>query len=129
MESGGLVTFRQCRVYKSRMDEILHRPAQDQDCLADMKNLRGAFPDDMHTEERFGLAMENQLEAPGRIPANLPARYLAIVSNTYLVRNVLFGELFLGLSYEGNLGDGVNAVGIVRWIGMNHQAESVRGRN
>jgi hypothetical protein len=60
--------------------------------------------------------MENDLEPPCCIAANLPPRYFAVTGNSDFVRNVLAGELSFCLSDERNLWYRLNPVRIVVWF-------------
>ena len=61
--------------------------------------------------------MEDDLQPPSRIAANLAACNLAIVRNADLVGNILLGKLLLSLADEADLGNGVDTVWIEARVG------------
>ncbi len=92
-----------------------------------MQQLGSAFADDMHAQDLFGLAMEDQLQPPRGVAPNLPARHLTIIRHAHFVGNVLVGKFLLGLADEGDLRNGVNPVGIQGGVGNSRRAESEGG--
>src|SRR5580700_1853757 len=74
VERGRFVAFRQGRVIEHRVHEIVHRPLEGQNRLADVHQFGRPFSYDMHAEDLLSLAMENQLEPPRGVSANLTAR-------------------------------------------------------
>src|SRR5437764_1889955 len=81
----------------------------------------------MHSQNLPGFAMENQLQPPGRVAPNLPARDLTIIRHTHLVRDIRVRELLFRLADEGYLRDRVNPVRIERRIGAGRQTEGESG--
>src|SRR5437763_7078094 len=81
----------------------------------------------MDAEHFACLAMKNNLEASGCVPANLTACDFTIVRDTDLVRSILFGKLLLGFSGERNLGNRVNSVWISSGIRVDGFVVRFRG--
>ncbi len=117
IESGHFVALGQCRIVEDGVDEVVDCAAEGHDGLADVNQLGGAFADDVHAEDLAGVAVEDELESSGGVAANLASSNFAIVGHADFVGNVFAGQLFLSLSYEADLGNGVNAVGIEAGIG------------
>src|SRR4051812_29645723 len=86
IEGGHLVTLRQRRVVEDCLYEVIKLTAERHDGLAYVEELAGAFADDMHAEDRVCLAVEDELEATGRIAADLAASDFAIVGDADFVR-------------------------------------------
>jgi len=61
------------------------------------------------------------------VASDLPAGNFAVVGDTDFVGDVFLGELLLGLADEGDLRNGVYAIGIAGGVGVYVQAESARG--
>src|SRR5579863_9640464 len=83
----------------------------------------------MDSQNFAGFPMEDELQAAGSVAADLAARDFAIVRHSDFVRNILVGELFLGLADERNLRDRVDPVGIIGRIGMHRRSEGPRRGN
>src|SRR5438105_2880634 len=71
--------------------------------------------------------MEEQLKAAIDLATNLAARDLAIISDANFIGHVFIGELFFCFADEGNLRNGVDAVGIAGGIGVHVEIESAAG--
>src|SRR5580704_446409 len=93
IESSGFITFCQRWIIKDRIDEIVHRSAQNHHRLPDMHQLAGSFADDVDAEQHSRLAMKNQLEPPRCVAPNLPARDLPVISYSHFVGHVLVCQL------------------------------------
>ena len=63
----------------------------------------GSFADDVHAQNLARFAMKDELQPPGGIAADLPARGLAIVGHADFVGHVFLGQLLFGLAGEGDL--------------------------
>src|SRR5579883_1370456 len=127
VERRSLVAFRQGRVVKDGIDEVIHGSAENHDGLADVQQLGGALADDVDAQHLLRFAMEDDLQASGGVAADLAAGDLSIKSHADLVRNVFVGKLLLGLADERNFGDGEDAVRIAGRVGVQVLAEGVRG--
>ena len=77
-----------------------------------MQQFARALADNVDSDQRMCLSVEDQLQPSGGVAANLPACDLAIVGYAHLVGNVLFRKLFLGLADKADLRNRVDAVGI-----------------
>src|SRR5216683_915479 len=127
VEGGGFIAFRQRRVVEDGVGEIFHRALKGENGLADVQQLGRAFSHDVYPEQFFRVGLKNQLEAAGGVAANLAARDFAEKRDAHFVGNTFFRELFFGFADEGNFRDGVNAVGIIRAIGMDRNAKGIGG--
>src|ERR1017187_4949191 len=87
VESRLLVAFGQRGIVEDRVHEVIHRALEDHHGLTDVHQLRCLFTDDVHAQDFMRLAVENNLQAPGGIAADLPAGRLAIISQTHFVGN------------------------------------------
>src|SRR5260370_40738651 len=67
--------------------------------------------------------VENWFEAGGGGAADLAESNFPEKSHPDFVGDAFVGELLLGLSDEGNLGSGVNTVGIIRAVRIGGHAE------
>src|SRR5713226_587776 len=61
VEGGGLVAFRQRRIIEDGVREILDRALKRENSLPDVEQLGSAFSNDVHTQQLFGIRIENQL--------------------------------------------------------------------
>ena len=82
-----------------------------------MQQLAGTFADDVNAQKRVVFAMEDDLQPPSRVSADLAAGDLAVVGHTDLVGHIFLGKLLFGLADEADLGDGVDAVGVKARVG------------
>ena len=112
IEGRHLVALRQRRIVEDRIDEIVHRAAQRHDGLADVDQFAGAFADNVDAQHLARVTVKDQFEPTGRVAADLPARCLAVVGHAHFIRNILVGQLLLGLANKADLGDRVDAVGV-----------------
>src|SRR6202789_4687543 len=103
VESSNFITFRQSWIVEHRIHEILQLSAQRHHCLTDVQQLARALADDVHAKDQVVQPMEDQLQPPGRVAANLYARTLAAVRHANLIRNVLFGQLLFRLADKADL--------------------------
>src|ERR1700759_3323716 len=71
--------------------------------------------------------MEEELEAAFGVAADLAPGDFAVVGDADFVGNVGFGELLFGFADEGNLRNGVDAVGIAFGIAADREAEGAGG--
>src|SRR5579862_6515218 len=79
IEGGGLVALGQGWIVEYRVDEVVEIAVERHDRLADMDELRRALADDVHAEHLARFAVEDQLQAPGGVAANLAACDLAVI--------------------------------------------------
>src|SRR6185437_10949275 len=86
VEGRGFVTFRQGRIVEDRIDKIVDGCIQRHYSLANVDQLAGAFADDVHAKQVARFAMEDELQSPRGVAANLTARDFAIVCDSHLVR-------------------------------------------
>ena len=126
VERSGFVALREGRIVENAIHEIFHRASQREHRLTDVKQFGRAFADDVDAEQQFRVGAENQFEAPGGIAADLAARDFAEVGDADFVGDAFVGELLFRFADKRNFGNGVNAVRVVRAIGMYWQSERVR---
>jgi hypothetical protein len=58
VEGGVLIALCEGGIVEHRIDEVIHAPAVGEDCLSDVDELHGVFPDDVNAEQSAGFAME-----------------------------------------------------------------------
>src|ERR1039458_4618401 len=126
VESRNLIAFREGGVVEDCIDEIIHGAAKDHDRLADVDQFAGALADDVYAQHLARIAMKDELEPPGSIAGNLPARAFPVISHAYFVGHILVGQLLLGLADKADLRDGIDAVGIKAGIGSGGDRKSTR---
>ncbi len=98
VKCSGFVTFGQSRVIEYSVDEVLDGPAERKDGLTDVEEFARTLPDDVHAEDAFGFAVEDELQAAGGIAADLTAGNLAIICHPDFIGDILrFGQLFFRL--------------------------------
>src|ERR1700761_3788351 len=100
-----LIAFRQRRVVEDGLDKVVELASERHDGLPDMQQFAGSLPYDVNAKKRVAFAMEDDLQASGRISPDLAACDLTVVRDAHLVRHVFLGELLLGLADEADLGD------------------------
>ncbi len=122
----GLVALGKSRIVENGIDKVVDGSLEDHDRLPDVEQFARAFADDVHAEHFPGLTMEDELQPPGGVAANLTARDLAIIGDADLVGHVLIGKLLLGLAGERDFGNRVDAIRIRRRIRMNRLVIRVR---
>src|SRR5260370_1644843 len=127
LEPRGLVALRQRRIIENRVHKIFHCAFQREHRLPDVQQFRSAFADDVHAEQFLGRGIEQQLQSSRGVAANLAARNFAEIRHADFVRNAFVRELLFGFSDEGNLGNGVNPIRVIRAVGMDGHAEGFRG--
>ncbi len=93
-----------------------------------MNQLRRTFADDVHTEQRPRLPVEQDLQTPRGVAADLPARDLAVIREPDFVGHVLVGQLLLGAPDERDFRDRVDPVRIRARVGAQLETERVGGR-
>jgi len=65
-----------------------------------MQQFGRAFADDVHAQQFFGIGIENQLQPPGSVAANLAARDLPEKCDAYFVGDAFFGQLLFSLAMK-----------------------------
>src|SRR3569833_2185637 len=123
----GFVALGEGWVVEDGVDEVLDCAAEDHDCLANVDLLAGAFADDVDAENFARFSLEDELEAPGSVPADLASGSFAIESHANFVGDVLVSELLFSFADETDFGDGVNAVGIETGVGRSKSVVECAG--
>src|ERR1700733_507505 len=121
VKGGSLVALSQRGIVEHCIDEVVYCPAQRHDRLADVDQLCRSLADDVDAENGPVFAMEDQLQAPRGVAANLSARDLAIIRDADLVGHILLGQLLFRFADEGDFRNGVDAVRVkagVRLLGL-----------
>src|SRR5258708_31072006 len=127
IERGCLVALRESRIVKNRVHEVFDSALQRKNRLANVQQLGSAFADNVHAEDFFSFRLKNQFQPARGVPANLSAGNFAKVSDAHFIGDACVGQLLFRFADERNFRDGVNAVGIVRGIGVNRHAKSICG--
>src|SRR6185369_12849836 len=112
VERGRFIALCQSGIVEDCVHKILHGPFERHDSLSDVKQLAGSLAYDMHAEDLFGFAVEDQLQPPGGVAANLTSCNFAIIRDSHFVRDVVVGKLLFGLADERYLRNGVDPVRI-----------------
>src|SRR6266481_9464872 len=118
VEGGGLIAFGERGIIKNGIDEIGDLAFEREDRLADVEELGSVFAKDVHAEQVESFAVKKELEAAFGMACDLATGDFAVVGNANLVGHISFGELLFGFPDEGDLRNGVNAVGIGSRIGV-----------
>src|SRR5438876_991332 len=126
VQRGHLVGLRERRVVEDVVDEVVDGPAEGEDRLADMHELRGLLADDVDATEPVRGALEEQLQHAGAVADDLAARDLAKERLSHLVRHAGARQLLFGLAHHRDLGDGEDAVGEPRALAVHRHAEGMR---
>src|SRR5207253_181042 len=71
--------------------------------------------------------IEKQLQSAGGVTANLAARDLAKIGHAHFVGNSFVRELLFRFANEGDFGNAVNPVRVIRAVGMDGHAEGAGG--
>src|SRR6266436_1216746 len=111
VEGRHFVAFCQCGVIEHRVDEVVDRAAERQNCLADVDQLARPFADDVDAEQLAGLAMKDQFQEPGNVAEDLAAGDLLVARLADLVGRGGLGPLLLVLADHRDFRDRVDAVG------------------
>src|SRR5438876_1046751 len=126
VQRGHLVGLRERRVVEDVVDEVVDGPAEGEDRLADVHELRGLLADDVDATEPVRGALEEQLQHAGAVADDLAARDLAKERLSHLVRHAGARQLLFGLAHHRDLGDGEDAVGEPRALAVHRHAEGMR---
>src|SRR5215469_6722654 len=110
VECGCLVALCECRVIEDGVDEVIDCAPEDHHSLANVHKFARALANDMHSQHLAGVAMEDQLQPPRGVAANLSARSLPVERHADLVWHILIGQLLLGLADKADLRDRVDTV-------------------
>ena len=92
-----------------------------------MQQLRRTFTNDVHAEQFLRGRIEKQLQSAGGVTANLAARDLAKIGHAHFVGNSFVRELLFRFANEGDFGNAVNPVRVIRAVGMDGHAEGAGG--
>ena len=71
IQACNFVSFGKCRIIEDRIAKIIHGAAEGQDGLADVHDFRGAFSDDVDTEDFACVRMEENFQHAGVIADDL----------------------------------------------------------
>jgi hypothetical protein len=63
MERGRLVTLGERGIVENGVNEVDNLALEPEDCVADVQEFRGIFPEDMRPQQFQGFAMEEDFEA------------------------------------------------------------------
>src|SRR5471030_617008 len=104
VECRQFIALGQRGIVEHRVHEVIHRALQDHHGLPDVQQFRGLFSNDVYSQNLARFAVENQLQPPRGIAADLPARAVAVVRHAHLIRHIFVGQLLFGFAGERNLG-------------------------
>src|SRR6185436_10293137 len=102
VECRNLVTLGQRRVVEDRGEKVVQASTETEHRLPDVKQLGGARPDDVHTEQCSVAAVEEHFEKAAVVAEDLAASYLAVAGDPDLVWHFPLRQRLLGRADHGD---------------------------
>ena len=111
VQGSDFVGLRHGREVEDGIDEIVDRAAEGDHGLADMNQIGGLLADDMHPVELLGLGAKHQLQHAVVVAGNLSPGQFVETGHPRLIWDSFGGKAFLGFPDDGDLRNGVDAIG------------------